>query len=79
MSWSDDGKALHRAITTPDFASALALANRIGELAEQQRHHPDLLVGWGRLRITLYTHAIGGLHQNDFILAARIDELLRRT
>jgi 4a-hydroxytetrahydrobiopterin dehydratase len=72
-----DGHHLEREITLSNFRKALALANRIGEIAEEQRHHPDLLVGWGRLRITLFTHAIDGLHQNDFILAAKIDEMLK--
>jgi 4a-hydroxytetrahydrobiopterin dehydratase len=53
----------------------MEFANAIAEVAEGQRHHPELLVGWGRLRATLFTHAINGLHENDFILAARIDAL----
>jgi 4a-hydroxytetrahydrobiopterin dehydratase len=58
------------------FAAALDLVNRIGALAEAEGHHPDLLIhSWNRLRITLYTHAIGGLSENDFILAAKINAL----
>ena len=72
-----DGRRLQREIALKDFRQSLALANRIGEIAEGQNHHPDLLVSWGKLCITLFTHAIGGLHVNDFILAARIDALLR--
>lgn len=68
---------LEREISLPNFRKAMALANQIAEVAEQQRHHPDLLVAWGRLKVTLFTHAIGGLHQNDFIMAARIDALLQ--
>lgn len=68
---------LEREISLPSFRKAMALANQIAEVAEQQRHHPDLLVAWGRLKVTLFTHAIGGLHQNDFIMAARIDALLQ--
>ena len=71
-----DGHHLEREIAVSNFRKSLALANRIGEIAEEQGHHPDLLVGWGRLRITLFTHAIDGLHENDFILAAKIDEML---
>lgn len=71
------GHHLEREFRLKDFRQALALANRIGEIAEGQRHHPDLLVSWGKLRVTLFTHAINGLHENDFILAARIDALLR--
>lgn len=72
-----DGRRLEREISLKDFRQSIGLANRIGEIAEGQNHHPDLLVSWGKLRITLFTHAIGGLHENDFILAARIDALLR--
>lgn len=71
------GHHLEREFKVKDFRQALALANRFGEIAEGQRHHPDLLVSWGKLRVTLFTHAIDGLHENDFILAARIDALLR--
>jgi 4a-hydroxytetrahydrobiopterin dehydratase len=59
----------------PDFKSALAFVNRVGELAEQQGHHPDILLGWGKVEITLWTHAVDGLTESDFILAAKIEEL----
>jgi 4a-hydroxytetrahydrobiopterin dehydratase len=72
-----NGHHLVREFKVSNFRKALDLASRIGEIAEQQRHHPDLLVAWGRLTVTLYTHAIDGLHENDFILAARIDEMTR--
>jgi 4a-hydroxytetrahydrobiopterin dehydratase len=71
-----DGHHLLREVKRRNFRESLNLANSIGEIAESQRHHPDLLVSWGKLTITLFTHAIDGLHENDFILAARIDELL---
>lgn len=58
-----------------DFKSALDLANKIGEIAEQEGHHPDLLVRWGELKIELWTHKIDGLTESDFILAAKIDKL----
>lgn len=70
-----DGHHLTRSWRLPDFAQALALVNRIGALAEAEDHHPDLLLGWGRVEITLWTHTVGGLSRNDFILAARIDRL----
>lgn len=60
----------------PDFASALAAVNAIGAIAEREGHHPDIKFGWGYLEVTSYTHAIGGLHKNDFILAAKIDAAL---
>ncbi|MGA2761761.1 MAG: 4a-hydroxytetrahydrobiopterin dehydratase [Spirochaetia bacterium] len=71
-----DGHHLEREITLKNFRQAMALANGIAEIAEKQKHHPDLLVAWGRLKVTLCTHAINGLHENDFIMAARIDALL---
>lgn len=71
-----EGHHLRREIRRKDFRESLKLANSIGEIAESQRHHPDLLVSWGQLTVTLFTHAIDGLHENDFILAARIDALL---
>jgi 4a-hydroxytetrahydrobiopterin dehydratase len=57
----------------PDFRAALGLANRIGEVAEAEGHHPDLLVSWGRLRVDIWTHKIDGLTESDFVLAAKCD------
>lgn len=65
---------LHKAFTFPDFARALGFVNRVGELAEQQGHHPDILLAWGKVEITIWTHAINGLTESDFILAAKIDQ-----
>jgi 4a-hydroxytetrahydrobiopterin dehydratase len=65
-----------RACKFPDFKSALAFVNRVGEVAEEQGHHPDILLGWGKVEITLWTHAVDGLTESDFILAAKIDQLL---
>ncbi len=66
---------LVRAFTFPGFASALAFTNSVGALAEQEGHHPALLTEWGRVTVSWWTHIIGGLHRNDFILAARTDDL----
>ena len=66
---------LRRTFRFPDFATALRFVNQVGALAESEAHHPDLCLGWGYVTVTLYTHKIGGLHENDFILAARIGEL----
>ena len=60
----------------PDFLQALAAVNRIGQLAEEQGHHPDLELGWGRVGVKIWTHAIDGLTESDFILAAKIDEVI---
>ncbi len=73
-----NGHHLVQEISRKNFRQAMALANEIAEIAESQGHHPDLLVQWGRLTVTLFTHAIDGLHENDFIMAARIDGLLAR-
>jgi 4a-hydroxytetrahydrobiopterin dehydratase len=58
-----------------DFAEALAFVNRVGQLSEQQGHHPDICFGWGHATITIWTHKIDGLTESDFILAAKIDAL----
>ena len=59
----------------PNFRKALEFTNRVGELAESEGHHPDIFLSWGKVKIELSTHAVKGLSENDFILAARIDEL----
>ncbi|MBM4103982.1 MAG: 4a-hydroxytetrahydrobiopterin dehydratase [Planctomycetes bacterium] len=66
---------LQKTFRFKNFAEALAFTNRIGELAEQQGHHPDITLSWGKVVVDLYTHKINGLHENDFILAAQIDQL----
>jgi 4a-hydroxytetrahydrobiopterin dehydratase len=70
-----DEHHLHRAYKFPDFKSALAFVNRVGALAEEQGHHPDILLAWGKVEITIWTHAVDGLTESDFILAAKIDTL----
>jgi 4a-hydroxytetrahydrobiopterin dehydratase len=64
---------LARSFDFPDFASALAFVNRVGALAEEEGHHPDLHLTWGRVDVTTWTHKIDGLTESDFILAAKID------
>ena len=68
-------KQLERSFTFRNFRQALAFTNRVGQLAEEEGHHPAILTEWGNVTVTVWTHAIGGLHQNDFILAAKINEL----
>lgn len=70
-----DGHHLLRKFEFADFLQALAFVNRVGEVAEQQGHHPDILLAWGKAEITTYTHKINGLTESDFILAAKIDKL----
>ena len=71
-------KRLRRSFSFADFAAALAFANRIGGIAEAEGHHPALLTEWGQVTVEWWTHSIGGLHRNDFVMAARTDELLRQ-
>lgn len=68
-----DGTRIERAFQFKDFAKALAFANRVGEIAEREGHHPDLHVGWGRCRVEIWTHKINGLTESDFYLAAKTD------
>lgn len=74
-SFAEGGKIIERRYRFPDFAAALAFVDQVGALAEAEGHHPDFSFGWGYVTLSLHTHAIGGLHENDFILAARIDAL----
>lgn len=72
---SEDAARLSRRFAFKDFAKALAFVNAVGKLAEEEWHHPDIAFGWGRVEITVATHAVRGLTENDFILAAKIDLL----
>ncbi len=72
-----DEHHLDKTYTFPDFQQALAFVNRVGDLAEQQGHHPDIYLAWGKVGIQVWTHKIDGLTESDFILAAKIDELPR--
>ena len=66
---------LRRTFPFRDFMEAQAFAVRVGELSELQGHHPDISYGWGYCQVVYYTHKIGGLHENDFIMAARVSAL----
>ncbi|MGD8375870.1 MAG: 4a-hydroxytetrahydrobiopterin dehydratase [Acidobacteriota bacterium] len=66
---------LRRTFATADFVTALRLVNRIGELAEEEWHHPDLHLAWGKVGVEIWTHKIDGLTESDFILAAKIDRI----
>lgn len=67
---------LERVFTFRNFVQALDFANEVGAMAEAEGHHPALLVEWGRVRVQWWTHFVGGLHLNDFIAAARTDQLV---
>ena len=68
-------KRLERIFKFDDFSQALSFTNKVGELAESEGHHPALLTEWGRVTVTWWTHKIRGLHRNDFIAAAKTDQL----
>ena len=70
-----EGHHIERSFKFPNFKSALAFVNRIGEVAEAEGHHPDICFGWGNVRVTIFTHKIAGLTESDFVLGAKIDEL----
>ena len=72
---TNGGKAIKRRFTFKDFQSALDFVNKAGEIAEAEGHHPDITFGWGYAECMLWTHAIGGLHENDFIMASKINNL----
>jgi 4a-hydroxytetrahydrobiopterin dehydratase len=71
----DDIPRLERVFRFNDFTQALAFTVKVGELAESEEHHPAILTEWGRVTVTWWTHKIRGLHRNDFIMAAKTDEL----
>jgi 4a-hydroxytetrahydrobiopterin dehydratase len=66
---------LTRTYKFPDFKQALEFVNKVGAVAEEQGHHPDILLAWGKAEITLWTHKIDGLTESDFIMAAKIDRV----
>jgi 4a-hydroxytetrahydrobiopterin dehydratase len=66
---------LQKTYRLKDFAESLEFVNRIGALAEEQGHHPDICFGWGKVEVTIWTHKIDGLTESDFVLAAKIDKL----
>ena len=78
-TWSlaPDYKSISRNFTFKNFAEALVFVNKVGAIAESEGHHPDMALSWGKVGIMLTTHAVDGLSNNDFILAAKIDVILR--
>lgn len=71
----DSIRQLQRVFPFKNFVQALAFTNRIGTIAEEEGHHPALLTEWGRVTVRWWTHKIGGLHGNDFVMAAKTDRL----
>ncbi len=72
---SEDGNRLARTFKFPDFAQAQAFARKVGDLSDREGHHPVLTYSWGYCTVVFYTHKIGGLHENDFIMAAKVNAL----
>ncbi|MFO0389600.1 MAG: 4a-hydroxytetrahydrobiopterin dehydratase [Alphaproteobacteria bacterium] len=70
-----EGRAIRRRFQFKDFMSALAFVQKLAPVAEAEGHHPDIMLGWGYVECVLWTHSITGLHQNDFIMASKINEL----
>ena len=70
-----DEHHLEKNYTFDDFKQALAFTNRVGEVAENEGHHPDIYLTWGEVRIKVWTHKVGGLTENDFIFAAKTEQL----
>src|SRR3954462_13656976 len=70
-----DGHHLEKEYKFKNFRDALAFTNRVGELAEAQGHHPDIYLAWGKVKLTVWTHSVGGLTENDFIFAAKVEKL----
>lgn len=79
LGWSVESRhgvlQLEKHYTFNNFVEAMAFANEVGELAENEGHHPAILVEWGKTTVTWWTHKINGLHRNDFIMASRTDQL----
>ncbi|MCC6323694.1 4a-hydroxytetrahydrobiopterin dehydratase [Candidatus Nomurabacteria bacterium] len=73
----EEGKHISKKFTFKNFKEALEFVNKVGAIAESEGHHPDIELGWGRVVITLTTHAIKGLSQNDFIVAAKLNNIAR--
>lgn len=74
-----DGHHLDKTYRLKNFVTALALVNRIGAIAEEQNHHPDLSLAWGRVGVQIWTHKINGLTESDFIFAAKCDRAFAAT
>ena len=72
---NDDAEMIYKKFSFSNFKKTMTFVNRVGEIAENEQHHPDISFGWGYCLIMIHTHAIKGLSENDFILAAKIDEI----
>lgn len=78
-SLAEKGTRLQRRFEFRDFVEAMKFVNRVADVAEQEGHHPDIAIHWNKVDLLLWTHKIGGLHENDFILAAKVNRLLEES
>jgi len=78
--WSleEGGTRLKRRFEFQGFRAAMEFVNRVADIAEEEAHHPDIAIHWNKVDLVLWTHKIGGLHENDFIVAAKVDRLLEK-
>lgn len=76
--WELDGKKIRRTFTFKNFKATMAFVNNVADLAEAEGHHPDMGVHWGRVDMEFWTHAIDGLSENDFIMAAKVNEIAKK-
>jgi 4a-hydroxytetrahydrobiopterin dehydratase len=75
QGWKLENKTIQKSFKFKDFAEAMKFINKVADLAEKEGHHPDIHISYNRVKLDLTTHAIGGLSENDFIFAAKIDRL----
>jgi len=73
--WSVEGKKIKKSFEFESFSGSMIFLNRVAEIAEQEGHHPDISLSYNRVNLELWTHSVGGLSENDFILAAKIDKI----
>ncbi len=73
---TNEATRIERDFTFDDFAAAIAFVNKVGLIAEAQGHHPDITFGWGYAHVVFFTHKIKGLHENDFVMAAKVDDVV---
>ncbi len=76
-NWIREGNKIKKVFKLPDFKGALVFVNKVAAIAEEGSHHPDIFISYNKVELTLWTHRTGGLSINDFIIAARIDEISR--
>lgn len=73
--WEKKEKKIERTFEFKDFIEAMKFVNKVADLANQEDHHPDFHIHWNKVRLVLWTHAVGGLSENDFIMAAKVNEI----